>query len=244
MASPEEEGRDLARRFRAERGLGQGPIPDMIDVLAEAGLDVVVMDVPEGSGEDGLTMHDPELGVTVVAVATSTVSGRQRFTLAHELAHYLRGEHLSGADVHQRQSRDETVAHAFARNLLLPLESVVGLWATGVEPSILLNDLVRHFDVSPKVALIQMQHAGVRGADIGSLQQLTVRNLAATGGWIDLAVQRADMAKRPQGPRNLLRRLATAHKDGFVPIAELSDWSGVPPQEMEDALMPGAGGDE
>jgi len=236
-SGPERAGRERAERFRLDHQLGIAPIDDMAAILDEAGLDVVVMDVPSGSAEAGLTMHDPETGQTVIAIATMAWSGRQRFTMAHELCHHLKGEHLSVHAVQGHRTPGELEADSFARHLLVPLAAAQAArvqFPTSVESQ--LNDLVRRFDVSPSVARLQLANTGTPPAALESTAGITAKRLAASHGWLGLWRQRSTLALQPQAPRRLLTRLAVAHRDGFVPLAELADWSNTSRDEFRAVL--------
>ena len=240
MAPPEEAGRERAEDFRAEHNLGIAPIDDMVDVLEQAGLDVVVMRVPDNSGEAGLTMHDPVSGQTVVAVAAIPWSGRQRFTLAHELAHHLKGEHLSGEKLHGHRNAREMEADSFARHLLLPIAAALAVSEEHPQDvAVQVDLLVRRFDVSPAVACLQLEKLDKRGVNRALLELQRTRRakqLAATNGWLGLWQQRSAAAQQPQGPRRLMARLAAAYRDGMAPLSELADWSNTSREDLAAAL--------
>lgn len=94
---------------------------------------------------------------------------RQRFTLAHELGHYMNHRHLIGdgldddrayrsTDIgryHNTQigPREETEANRFAANVLMPMDLIEHLQRTGLtEPA----DLAKRLKVSPQAMSIRL----------------------------------------------------------------------------------------
>jgi Zn-dependent peptidase ImmA (M78 family)/transcriptional regulator with XRE-family HTH domain len=115
-----DQGRRLAGQVRRALGLGDGPITRFPELLEERfPLDVDVSPLPEAV--DGLCVSVGERAL--VLVGSSKPSSRQRFTLAHELAHYLVDD-LDPLYVDERGARTRSVAemraNAFAAHLLMP----------------------------------------------------------------------------------------------------------------------------
>jgi Zn-dependent peptidase ImmA (M78 family)/transcriptional regulator with XRE-family HTH domain len=115
-----EQGRRLAGEVRRVLGLGDGPIARFPELLEERfRLDVDLSPLPEAV--DGLCVS---VGArALILVGSSKPSSRQRFTLAHELAHYLVDD-LDPLYVDERGVRARSVtemrANAFAAHLLVP----------------------------------------------------------------------------------------------------------------------------
>lgn len=95
------------------------------------GIDVAVSEL--GAGFDGVAVADRQVQLTVVA--RSSIPWRQRFTIAHELAHLLMGDeqgvHLDEdiLDAAHQRLPSERRANAFAAALLMPehgLRAAVG----------------------------------------------------------------------------------------------------------------------
>jgi Zn-dependent peptidase ImmA (M78 family)/transcriptional regulator with XRE-family HTH domain len=112
-----EEVEDLADGLRAEWNLGTNPIPNLADVLEEHGLLVVTVETTEDSKFDGLaTAAD---GHCILVVNKLKPGDRQRFTLAHELAHILLDDRFDGTvDI-------ERACNRFAGAFLVPRERVI-----------------------------------------------------------------------------------------------------------------------
>jgi Zn-dependent peptidase ImmA (M78 family)/transcriptional regulator with XRE-family HTH domain len=115
-----DQGRRLAGEVRRELGLGDGPVARFPELLEERfQLDVDLSPLPEAV--DGLCVS---VGArALILVGSGKPSSRQRFTLAHELAHYLVDD-LDPLYVDERGVRARSVAemraNAFAAHLLMP----------------------------------------------------------------------------------------------------------------------------
>jgi Zn-dependent peptidase ImmA (M78 family)/transcriptional regulator with XRE-family HTH domain len=115
-----DQGRRLAGQVRRTLGLGDGPITRLPELLEERfRLDVDVSPLPEAV--DGLCVSVGQR--VLVLVGSGKPSSRQRFTLAHELAHYL-ADDLDPLYVDERGARSRSMAemraNAFAAHLLMP----------------------------------------------------------------------------------------------------------------------------
>ncbi|MGH8038915.1 MAG: ImmA/IrrE family metallo-endopeptidase [Pseudomonas sp.] len=91
---------------------------------------------------------------------------RQRFTLAHEIAHFVlhRGDQSSFSDRSFARRRDdrqpmERDADSFAAALLMPTGDVRAAVDKGLRN---LNDLARHFDVSTLAMRFRLEKLGYR----------------------------------------------------------------------------------
>ena len=107
-----------ARSLRDHWGLGNDPIPNLVELLEEQGIKVLAVDL---TTIDGLTAHVRRAGkgtVPVIVVNPKKWGERQRFTLAHELGHLV-------MDVTARV-KEEKAAHRFAGAFLMPADA---LWA-------------------------------------------------------------------------------------------------------------------
>ncbi|MCY4168707.1 MAG: XRE family transcriptional regulator [Rhodobacter sp.] len=85
----EEDAEDVAGRVRDAWDLGDGPIPNLTELLEERGLKIFVIPLPESvSGLTGWIVP-PDGGDHMPVIVVNRDHGleRRRFTLAHELAH-------------------------------------------------------------------------------------------------------------------------------------------------------------
>ena len=107
-----------ARSLRDHWGLGNDPIPNLVELLEEQGIKVLSVDL---TSIDGLTARVRRAGkgpVPVIVVNGKEWRDRQRFTLAHELGHMV-------MDVAAKLD-EEKAAHRFAGAFLMPADA---LWA-------------------------------------------------------------------------------------------------------------------
>lgn len=107
-----------ARSLRDHWGLGNDPIPNLVELLEEQGIKILAVEL---TNIDGLTARvrraekDP---VPVIVVNCRDWGERQRFTLAHELGHMV-------MEVAPKLD-EEKAAHRFAGAFLMPADA---LWA-------------------------------------------------------------------------------------------------------------------
>jgi Zn-dependent peptidase ImmA (M78 family)/transcriptional regulator with XRE-family HTH domain len=127
-------GKTMAERVRTHLGLGTDPIHDLVkDVCAPLGLAVAYRPLPSTVQDpfDGLCVSAKGMAIAVVNTAERP-RGRQRFTLAHELGHWMFGDVEAGPaidrDVAAPGGSDmEMRANAFAAHLLVPDTALAGL---------------------------------------------------------------------------------------------------------------------
>jgi hypothetical protein len=130
---------------------------DVKALVRALGGDIQYSDVPES-----LEVGGP--GNFVVNIPTHTSDRRDRFTIAHELAHYFlhyRYPNLEGRQTFGRggRNRAETEANVFASSLLMPEAEFMQAFRE-------LNGdewrLARRFDVSPAAAGVRAQVLGLK----------------------------------------------------------------------------------
>lgn len=111
----------VAEDLRKTWALGLNPIGDLTDTLETLGALVLAVDEPH-PGFSGMTASAVTANgrsFPVVAVSSTWPGDRQRFTLAHEIAHVLLAGRL-GADVDEEKACDR-----FAGAFLVPRSAVV-----------------------------------------------------------------------------------------------------------------------
>jgi Zn-dependent peptidase ImmA (M78 family) len=103
----------------------------------------------------------------IISVNAHHSPTRQRFTIAHELAHFVLHRHLIGAGITDNcayraigstgnpniHRREESEANKFAANLLMPADSIISLQNNGIEDT---NLLARKLGVSPRAVEIRL----------------------------------------------------------------------------------------
>jgi predicted nucleic acid-binding Zn-ribbon protein len=130
-----------AARLLDEHNLTEPPI-DVESLAGKLGLSVERRALGDQSGE---------LRGTRIIVNRDHPSVRQRFTIAHEIGHFvLHTDHCATAQI-------ERQADAFAAALLIPSP----ILARAVRETPRLAELKRHFDVSEPAMTIAVQDAGL-----------------------------------------------------------------------------------
>ncbi|MBM9536750.1 helix-turn-helix domain-containing protein [Desulfobulbus alkaliphilus] len=105
-----------AAEIRRSWNLGEGPIPQLTELLEDHGFKIYEVEGDENFA--GLSGYASGIRIPVIAVSRGGDCVRKRFTIAHELAHLL----LNFSDCEEKHH--EKLCHAFAGALLLP-ESVI-----------------------------------------------------------------------------------------------------------------------
>ena len=117
-------GRQVADAERQRLGLGTGPISRLREVIEED-FGIRVFAVPLPSRVAGLFVLAEPIGACI-AFNAKHPHERQRWTMAHELGHFLM--HRTTPEItllEPKRNRDERVAEAFAAHFLVPDESLV-----------------------------------------------------------------------------------------------------------------------
>jgi Zn-dependent peptidase ImmA (M78 family) len=236
-----DQGRKLAGQVRRALGLGDGPLARFPELMEERfRLDVDVSPLPEAV--DGLCVSVGDR--TLVLVGSSKPSSRQRFTLAHELAHYLVDD-LDPLYVDERGARTRSMAemraNAFAAHLLMPgsgVRSTIGGIDDDAERAV---RVALRFGTSVSAAAYQLGNLGLlpdtvrdRLADAGS-KPLLMR-YALPSDWQQDERGRGQV--RPPG--RLYGRATLAFRRGLIGLEPIADLLQRPDrdqlrQELEDA---------
>jgi transcriptional regulator with XRE-family HTH domain len=193
------------------------------------GIDVRVMHL--GPGCDGLAMCGS--GARVLLVASTENPTRQRFTMAHELAHLLCKD---SQDVHVDENvmarsgpRDssEMRANSFAAHLLMPESMLCARFSGPMVSDDLFANTVMDLMVSPSSLAWRLlnlkQISAERRAQLGRLR--TIDCAAMTGRMKDYATW-VEASNQPRIPLRLLQDSFQAYLDGRTtlrPVARLFD---------------------
>lgn len=121
-----EQGERMAIEERRRLGLGQAPVPDLVDLLEAQGILTAILDLPEDV--EGLTLALPS-GPFVAINRRQPSLTRRRFSLAHEYGHVLLDGVVRASVTHRQHQEDarEKRANRFAAAFLLPEEGVMEL---------------------------------------------------------------------------------------------------------------------
>lgn len=234
------QGRVLAERVRKELCLDDDPIPELLEILEErVGLDVALEPLPEGT--EGLCVQVE--GLALVLVNSEPVVGRRRFTLAHELGHYLAGD-VEPLHVDERlfgQSNTEKRANAFAAHLLMP-EDGLSRWRRGRDiDERVVCELQYTFGVSLDALLWHMRNLGWIGDRKRRwLRDIGPRSLAFQHGFVEQWRASRDGEGRVRPPGPLYRRALEAYRRGLIGAERLAALLGYSDsdelrRELEDA---------
>jgi Zn-dependent peptidase ImmA (M78 family) len=215
-----------ALRLELERGLS--PIDDLQELIEEyTGVDVAIMNMPEGM--DGMVVTDPLRGRTIVGVATSRVPERQRFTLAHELGHILFEDYVQ--HVHPDctvRTPSEKRADNFARHLLAPSSGVTKYLqerkvGRGEATQRDVAFVVRHFGVSPMVAMIQMRDEGwITEAQRNLWKDDSALKLANRYGWAEEYHAEQAATETPRPPQRMVENATNGYIKNIISLRNLA----------------------
>ncbi len=115
---------ELAAELRSRLGLGLGPIPDLTGLLElELGLRIFMR--PLHSSVSGVYAYHEDLGACIL-LNRSHPRSRRRWTLSHELAHFMSTRRESSVAFSRNQGKhpDDVFADAFAAAFLMPSATV------------------------------------------------------------------------------------------------------------------------
>jgi hypothetical protein len=153
----------MARKLHEQIGTLEGPVP--IEVVATA-LDIAEVRVTKFDGFEGMLLTDTARSTGAILANARGGLRRARFTVAHELGHYLLERHVLSDEAgfrcratDLREGREdnqhriqETQANQFAAELLSPKEAVGRLLSD--EPDLRDGERLRDtFDVSLEAAV-------------------------------------------------------------------------------------------
>jgi Zn-dependent peptidase ImmA (M78 family) len=117
----------LASEERGRLHLGDGPLPHLRELL-ESDVGLRVFSIPLPSRFGGLFAYDEQLGACV-AINSRHRWERQRYSLAHEYAHFLTRRDRAQVTIviaaYRRVPAAERFADAFAQRLLMPAGGVM-----------------------------------------------------------------------------------------------------------------------
>jgi len=150
----------------------QAPV-DVAEIALNLGLDV-----REGDFEGRISGFLYQDGArTVIGINRSHGSARRRFTLAHEIGHYMLHsrtttfvDHATPPTVLRRDARSsdgtdarEVEANSFAAELLMPADFIALDFETvdlDIDPETLIQEFARRYDVSVQAMTIRLVRLG------------------------------------------------------------------------------------
>jgi Zn-dependent peptidase ImmA (M78 family)/predicted transcriptional regulator len=249
-ASPYKQGEFLAEKMRDRLGVSVADLPRDIDDLAtdlEAKLGIDVAIEPLTRGLDGLAVTHRKM--RLILVSSSIRATRQRYTLAHELAHLLAGDgtRIQVNDNVANVQIDENItcsgtpaekrAQAFAAAFLMPAAALRSALAgrSGPPSEEVIAELLGRYRVSLDALAFRLHNARiVDAAGRDHIRRMaSVRISLRDGRTADL--QARHDRRRPEG---LLSRAIDAYANGRISIRPIADLMDEDPDDLLGDLAP------
>jgi Zn-dependent peptidase ImmA (M78 family) len=222
---PEDLAAARARQVRAELGLGEGPVPEIISTLERLDLSVYVHALGD-DGPDGAYLPRPR--IKVVLLNGDKYLARLRFTAAHELGHHSFGDGAQlDQDVTRVGSAVEQRANAFAASFLMPEGGILARTAGDIRP----EDVVRlalEFGVSYESLAHRLQKLRRIG---GHQKTALLRDRAAV---LTPEFRQRRLVVREQLPSDFLARALNAYDDTKVSFGRLIELLRLEPDQVDD----------
>ena len=229
-----EQGQALAvaagERLNKVGDLVEHALPDVIE--RAFGIDVGIQ--PLGDGFDGLAVSTPEL--KLILASPQAVPARQRFTLAHELAHLLSSDDQqihADADIYRTDRVESEVrANAFAAALLMPVEMLGRAVSPGFDKTAFCA-LSTHLRVSPSSLAIRLED--LRLIDTGARdrwRQISGAEAARVAGLQGVVGRLALESAQVRPPGLLLRDAYSAYANGDATLRLYASLLGVSTDEL------------
>lgn len=153
-----EQSEIAAETLRDRWDLGVGPIANMAEILETRGIKVIGLDLPENVSGSKAFVRRPDAEEVAVIVVNRTHNGdRQRFTLAHELAHLVL-KFIGMTDAEQEKAADR-----FAGAFLMAKRIIHELFGLN-RKSISLGELIelkKIFKVSVPCLVVRCSQLGI-----------------------------------------------------------------------------------
>lgn len=217
-----DQGRKLAHWLREALGLGHGSITDLPDLVEdELGVDVALEPLPEGLA--GLCVVTDR--ACMALVDSSAVVGRQRFTLAHEIAHLLAGDPEPVLVDEQLFSRSPTEmqANAFAAHFLMPEQGLKRAIKDRKVDGRVAAELLYEFGVSMDALCWQLLNLGwINEGRRKSLQASPPKALAFQHGYVSQWQVGEQQRNVVRPPLRLVRRGFDAYRKGLIGVEPLA----------------------
>lgn len=224
-----EDAEKAAKALREIWNLGIDPIPLMAELLEEMGVKVVALDLPEDvSGSKAFVKRKQYDNVPIVVVNQKHNGERQRFTLAHELAHLvLRFPSLSDLD-------QEKAANRFAGAFLMAKEMVYRLIGEN-RTSISLGELAE----LKKIFKVSIAALVVRCRQLGVLTQAAYGRLWAeikALGW-NTQLSNEPYPFDPEKPQRMERLCLRAVAENAISESKAAELLQISVRKLEQLLM-------
>ena len=161
VTSPKDDARQLRREAYNVNGKMRLPI-DVFAIAKRVG--IRVEPTPLRKDVAGFIIKEADEEAPTIYVNAGDGPQRQRFTVAHELGHFM--VHRDDPEIAYVDNRDELASlgtdplerrcNAFAAELLMPEALVKRYWAEGWK----FEEMRRRFDVSKSAMITRLKHFG------------------------------------------------------------------------------------
>ena len=231
-----DQAEDAADSLREKWSLGTDPIASMVDLLEEKGIKVIALPLPETvSGSKAFAREGDGNEVAVIVVNSTHIGERQRFTMAHELAHLVLDPLGALAD---DEVLHEKAADRFAGAFLATREMMIERLGAA-RKSISLGELIeqkKFFKMScASIAMRSQQLEILNKTDAGKLWGfMRSRGLVGKG-----AHEPEQLA--PESPSRMLQLCFRAVSEGAVSEAKAAEILGISVRELDARLTPVTG---
>jgi transcriptional regulator with XRE-family HTH domain/Zn-dependent peptidase ImmA (M78 family) len=208
-----EDAEQLAESIRAHLGLNDDPLLGLAEVAEDLGVIAFSLDLgdaPDGAcveldGKDG-----ERIGVAIINGAEDP--GRRRWSLAHELGHFLVGDVYAG----DHPSGDvERYINSFVSYLLMPRRGVLKVWreSGGANARRAALLLAARYHTSWSAACSQLVNAQL--IDHSRLRELKT-NEPTRGDYVALGETWIEELRPPTVPRRYTRSVLAAYTSGSL----------------------------
>lgn len=210
-----EDAEQAADALRRLWKLGIDPIPFMAELLEDKGVKVIALDLPESvSGSKAFVQRPDQPNVPVIVVNQSHNGERQRFTLAHELAHLVL--RFSGLSEAEQEKAADRFAGAFlmAKDMMLRL---LGPHRTSISIGE-LAELKKLFKVSIASLVVRCAQLGIVSKAVYGRLWAQIKNQ----GWNSQASHEPGILD-PEVPQRMERLCLRAVAEGAISEARAAE---------------------
>lgn len=220
-----------ADRLRALWELGIEPIPNMAELFEERGLKVIALPLPVNvSGSKAYVKFTHQPDVPIIVVNQDHNGERQRFTMAHELAHIV----LRTIDLNDKDQ--ERAADRFAGAFLMAKEMLMKLLG-GFRTAISLGELVE----LKKIFKVSVACLVVRCSQIGAISKAAYDRLFGhikSLGWNSLGSDEPGKLE-PELPQRMERLCLRAISEGAISLSKAAELLKVSVRDLDRRLAQG-----
>lgn len=222
---------EAAEALRKYWKLGIDPIPFMTGLLEEKGVKVIALNLPiEVSGSKAFVNRPEHENVPVIVVNDKHNGERQRFTLAHELAHLV----LNLSDLSDKDQ--EKAADRFAGSFLMAKEMIYSILGSS-RTSISLGELAE----LKKIFKVSIAALAVRCSQLGVLTKNAYFKLwhqIKALGWNSLNSSEPNQFEA-EVPQRMKRLCLKAVSEGAITLSRASELMNISSRDLDRVMSQG-----